>query len=179
MTRPESTRERDRGSSNRPEGESLRSLLTQYMACPRSARPPSLLRFVRERNPHVFSHHDHARADYGDHAWRCSGLYICRGCTAVFVATLVTFTVGVVTRWPVVVPTSAVAASFVVMLLLAHAPLPETPRTMLHDVRRAILGCLLGSAAAYVIICDDWVLRSVVVAVYLGVLVARRLRRRR
>ncbi len=165
---------RSQRDEREPSGDGLASLLREYVAAPRSTESPTFFGFVRQRNPHVFGHHDCRRTDYHDHVWRCGGLYVCRGCTAVIVASVVSGTVGLVTRWPVAVPTSTVAACFVGLLLLALVPLARPPRTILHDGRRVALGLLLGSAVAYVILCDDWVLRAVVVGVYIGVLVVRR-----
>ncbi len=169
----------DDDAPGRPCPDHLRALLAQYLACPVQAKPPSFLAFVLDHNPHVFSHHDHDRADYHDHVWRIGGLYLCRGCTTVIVVTLLSFTVALLTRWPVRVPTSATAVIFVAMLLCALLPLGDGPRTLLHDLRRVALGCLLGSAVVYLFLCDDWMLRSTVVGVYLSVLAGRRLFRRR
>lgn len=161
-------------AADRPPRANLRTLLANYRACPTDSRSRSFLVFVRERNPHVLSHHDHQRADYLDHVWRIGGVYLCRGCTTVIALTPLAFVVAIVTRWPVKVPTLGTAAIFSALLLLSVIPLREGPRTLLHDVRRIALGCLLGSAIAYVLLCDDWLLRGVVVGVCLAVLAARR-----
>lgn len=157
----------------------LRSLLSGYLACPSRERPPSFFAFVRERNPHVFSHHAHDRADYAGHVWCARGLFLCRGCTTVLVVTPLAFGIALLTRWPVNIPTLATASIFAALLAMSLAPLRDGPRTLLHDIRRAALGCLLGSATAYLMLCDDWLLRAVVVGVYLAVLAARRLARNR
>jgi len=80
---------------------------------------------------------------------------------------------ALLTRWPVIVPTEVTGSIFVVLLGAALLPLREGRRTFLHDLRRAALGLLLGSAVAYVLLCDDWLPRAVVVGVYLAVLAAR------
>ena len=165
-----------------PDGTSLPSLgtlLRQYLAFPATSRPSSFFAFVRSCNPHVFSHHAHDRADYLNHVWRAGGLHFCRGCTTVIVCTPLAFAAAIVTRWPAEIPTAATASTFVLLLALSLVPLRDGPRTLLHDLRRVALGCLLGSAAAYVLLCDDWVLRGVVVGVYLAVLAGRRMLRRR
>lgn len=168
----------DDDSSESPRPAGLRSLLANYLACPASSRPPSFLAFVRTRNPHLFSHHAHDQADYLDHVWRLGGFYICRGCTTAILVAPLAFGLALLTRWPVGVPTIATATIFAALLLLALLPLRDGRRTRLHDLRRAALGCLLGSAAAYLLLCDGWLERAAVVGVYLAVLVARRLLRR-
>lgn len=158
---------------------SLGVLLRRYLALPADARPSSFFAFVRSSNPHVFSHHAHDRPDYLNHVWRLGGLFLCRGCTTVIVFTPLAFAAAILTRWPVAIPTAATASIFVLLLALSLVPLRDGPRTMLHDLRRVALGCLLGAAAAYLLLCNDWVLRSVVVGVYAAVLVTRRMLRRR
>ena len=171
MSRPRT----GKSPANQPGSANLASLLSQYMACPAQSKPPSFFSFVREQNPHVFSHHDHALSDYRDHVLKCSGLFICRGCTVVLITTVASFAAGMVSHWPVLLPTLTTALCFVVLLVLSLIPLRDSPRTVLHDLRRAALGVLLGSAAAYLILCDDWILRGVVIGVYLIVLAARRM----
>ncbi len=157
---------------------SLGALLRRYLSIPAQSRPSSFFAFVRSCNPHVFSHHAHDRSDYHGHVWRAGGLFFCRGCTTVIVFTPLAFAAAILTRWPVEIPTAATASIFVLLLLLSLVPLPDGPRTPLHDLRRVALGCLLGSAAAYLLLCNDWVLRGVVVGVYVAVLAARRILRR-
>jgi hypothetical protein len=157
----------------------LRTLLVQYRACPTPTKSSSFFAFVRERNPHVFSHHAHDRADYFDHVWHVGGLYLCRGCTTVMVVTPLIFGLALWSRWPVTVPLIATVSTFVTLLLLSLLPLRDGPRTLLHDLRRVALGCLLGSAAAYILLCDNWLLRGLVVGVYLAVLAGRRFMRAR
>jgi len=154
-------------------------LLTNYRACPECSKPSSFFAFVRERNPHVFSHHAHDRADYLDHVWRVGGLYLCRGCMTVIAVTPLSFGLALLTRWPVIVPLMATVLIFVALLLVSLLPLRDGRRTLLHDLRRIALGGLLGSAAAYVLLCDDWLLRGVVVCVYVAVLAGRRIVRGR
>jgi hypothetical protein len=162
----------------RPPPADLRTLLATYSACPAHSKPSSFFAFVRERNPHVFSHHEHERADYLDHVWRVGGLYLCRGCMTVITITPLAFALALFTRWPINVPLVATVSIFI-LLLLALLPLRDGPRTLLHDLRRVALGGLLGSAAAYLLLCDDWLLRGVVVGVYMAVLAGRRIARRR
>lgn len=157
----------------------LRTLLASYMACPARSRPRSFLAFVRERNPHVLSHHAHDRSDYREHVWQVGGLYLCRGCMTVIIVTPLAFALALVTRWPVATATVWTAAIFSALLLLALLPLRDGPRTLLRDLRRVALGCLLGSAAAYLLLCDDWLLRGAVIGVYVVVLVGRGWLRRR
>jgi hypothetical protein len=157
-----------------PNRDGLLNLLRQYMASRHVSPQRSFAQFLRERNPHVFSHHDCTQADYSDHVWRCGGLHICRGCTAVFVALSMSLIVGLLTRWPARISTAEVAALLTGLLLLALLPLPATPRTLLHDGRRAALGLLLGCSASYLILAEEWLPRAIVIAVYLAVLVARR-----
>ena len=76
MSRPRA----GKSPANPPRGANLGALLSQYMACPAQSKPPSFFSFVRAKNPHVFSHHDHAQSDYRDHVLKCSGLFIYRGC---------------------------------------------------------------------------------------------------
>lgn len=152
----------------------LGALLREYLAARRLSKGVSFVDHLHERNPHVFSHHDCTRADYLDHVWRCRGLHICRGCTAVFVALMLSLALGLVTRWPVVASLPPVAAIFTGLLLLSLVPLPEGPRTAMHDLRRVALGVLLGSATTFLILADDWLPRVVVVAVWIGVVVVRR-----
>jgi len=175
MSRTPSHRKR----AERSGGASLGSLLAQYTACPKHSKPPSFLSFLRQQNPHVFSHHDHAQADYRDHVLKCTGLFICRGCTVVFITTVASFAAGMLSRWPILIPTPSIALCFSVLLLLALVPLRDSPRTFIHDLRRAALGILLGSAAAYIILCDDWILRGIVIGVYVCVLVTRRVMKRK
>lgn len=160
-------------------GEHLPALLREYLAARKRAGSSGFAAFLRERNPHIFSHHDCTRGDYLDHVWRCGGLFICRGCIAVLVATVVSVAAALATGWPGALPNAAIAAIFTALLLLALVPLPESPRTTLHDLRRVALGLLLGSAAAYLILVDEWLPRVVVVAVYVSVLVVRRIVRSR
>jgi len=167
------------GTSNRAPPATLRTLLARYMACPAESRSASFLAFVRSENPHVFSHHACDRSDYPGHVWRVGGLYLCRGCATVIVTTPVFLGIALLSRWPVRMPTAATAAIFSALLLVALLPLRDGPRTALHDLRRASLGCLLGSALAYVVLVESWALRGVVVGVYVAVLVARRAVRRR
>jgi len=164
---------------NRQQGADLRTLLTRYLACPPRQRPPSFFAFVREQNPHVFSHHAHDRPDYAGHVWRRRGLFLCRGCTTVLAVTPLALGIALLTRWPVNIPTLATATIFAALLALSLAPLRDGPRTLLHDARRAALGCLFGSAIAYLVLCNDWLLRAVVIGVYLAVLAARRIAKRR
>ncbi|MBL9148180.1 MAG: hypothetical protein JNM94_05740 [Phycisphaerae bacterium] len=158
---------------------SLRALLARYMACPAESKPASFLAFVRSEDPHVFSHHASGRSDYRDHVWRVGGLYLCRGCTTVIVTTPVFLGIALLSRWPVRMPTAATAATFSALLLVSLLPLRDGPRTALHDLRRVSLGCLLGSALAYVVLTESWALRGVVLGAYVAVLVARRAVRRR
>ena len=171
--------QRAKDATDQPRPADLPTLLVGYRACPPHSKSSSFFAFVRERNPHVFSHHAHDRADYLDHVWRLGGLYICRGCSTVIIFTPLAFGAALFSRWPVILPTAATALIFTMLLLLSIMPLRDGPRTPLHDLRRVALGCLLGSAAAYVVICNDWALRGVVVGVYLAVLIVRRFVRRR
>lgn len=159
-------------------GAHLTALLREYLAARKCAGASGFAAFLRERNPHVFSHHDCTRDDYLDHVWRCGGFLICRGCTAVLLATVVGFAAALATGWPGTLPDAGIAAIFTGLLLIALIPLPESPRTWLHDLRRLALGLLLGSAAAYLILVDEWLPRVVVIAVYVSVLVVRRIARK-
>lgn len=154
--------------------DGLMSLLRQYAASRRASRPGSFLEFVRARNPHVFGHHDCAQPDYLDHVWRCRGLHICRGCTAVIAALTTSAVIGLTTGWPAALSTPAVATIFICLLAASLVPLRPTPRTVLHDVRRIALGILLGSAAAYLVLEETWTPRLIVVGVWVGVLLIRR-----
>lgn len=49
----------------------LTALLRQYLAARTRVGSRGFATFIRERNPHVFSHHDCTRDDYLDHVWRC------------------------------------------------------------------------------------------------------------
>jgi hypothetical protein len=95
------------------------------------------------------------------------------------VVTPLIFGLALWSRWPVTVPLIATVSTFVTLLLLSLLPLRDGPRTLLHDLRRVALGCLLGSAAAYILLCDNWLLRGLVVGVYLAVLAGRRFMRAR
>jgi hypothetical protein len=174
-----SSRQDTRPDQPPPPTAGLRALLAQYSTCPADDKPPSLFAFIRARNPHVFSHHAPTRADYLDHVWRIGGLYVCRGCTTVIIVTPVSFVVALLSRWPVRMPTWATAAVFAVLLAVALLPRRDGPRTLLHDLRRVALGALLGAAAAYLLLCDDWLLRGMVVGAYLAVLAGRRVWRGR
>lgn len=169
---------RDKNAAPSRGAATLRSLLARYSACPAHARPLTFLAFLRAENPHVFSHHAPDQPEYRGHVWRVGGLYLCRGCTTVIAVTPISFGIALATRWPVRASTPVTATVLAALLVLAVVPLSDGPRTILHDLRRVALGCLLGSALAYVFLCDDWLLRGTVVAVYLAVLALRRLTRR-
>jgi hypothetical protein len=138
-----------------------------YRSRPEEKAEQSLWHFVRERDPHLFSHHP-ADAKFREHVWDFGGLYVCKGCVVTFLGAFFGTAAFGTTRWLYAFSDVEVGVIFLLLLLptlISH--LCNLGRVFRHG-SRFLLGILLASALLMLFVTDSWLVRVVIVASYFG-----------
>ncbi len=147
----------------------LLELLRAYRRQSRSEETDrTLLEFVAERDPYVFSHHPPGPC-FREHVWKVRGLYVCKGCVVTLAGMVAGVLLYAATGWLGRIGVTEAAVVFVLLLLpsvMAHVF--DLPRPVKH-VSRFLLGVLLVSAFVMLFVTDSWIVRLVIVGTYFGI----------
>ena len=138
----------------------------------------SLLEFIVERDPYVFSHHP-ACDRFRGHVWKFKGLYVCKGCLMTFAGMVAGALVYVSTGWLASMDVTGVAVVFSLLLIpsvIAHGL--DLPRPLKHG-SRFLLGVLVVSALIMLFVTDSWTVRLIIVGTYFAVKIPLARRRER
>lgn len=152
---------------NRSMNNRFLQLLSEYRRRPEEQEEQSLLEFVAEKDPHVFSHHP-SRPEFREHVWKAGGLYWCKGCAMTFFGIVAGLLFFAATRWLYWFSDFQSGLIFFGLLFPTLLVYFWKPPRWLRHISRFLLGFLLASAFIMLFVTDSWLVRLTIVVVYFG-----------